>query len=233
MKSIFLKLLITTTFCLLSSLTWAADKYCQKSPQSKTYDIHIFGYTYKDMNAKKHMARGLSDLFSGIAVGDRVKVYNHNATGYNLTLDQCAPGCPETSFFENLISTSCSTEVAKRDRKIFNQRFAEAAMGDLNRNDASYNIFKSIQDLNDVYKGERTNNIVAVAISMIPDGINPTDPTAFNKFFVTNVPNLKITLQFPPVCTIGTSPNSEVLKFWREVFDLKNVKFDFKPCNKE
>jgi hypothetical protein len=106
-------------------------------------------------------------------------------------------------------------------------------MGDLNRNEASYNIFKSIQDLNDVYKGERTNNTVAVAISMIPDGINPNDPNAFNKFFVTNVPNLNIALQFPPVCTIGTSPNSEVLKFWREVFELKHVKFDFKPCNKD
>jgi len=44
---------------------------------------------------------------------------------------------------------------------------------------------------------------------------------------------LNIALQFPPVCTIGTSPNSEVLKFWREVFELKHVKFDFKPCNKD
>jgi len=227
------KLLIGLIVCLAIPQIWAADKYCLKTPQSKTYDIHIFGYTYKDMNAKKQMARGLTDLFSGIAVGDRVRVYNHNATGYNLTLDQCAPGCPETTFFENLINTNCSTEVAKRDRKIFNQRFAEAAMSDLNRNESSYNIFKSIQDLNDVYKGERTNNIVAAAISMIPDGINPSDPNAFNKFFVTTVPNLNIALQFPPVCTIGTSPNSEVLKFWREVFAIKNVKFDFKPCNKD
>jgi len=233
MKNNLRYFLTAVVLCILSSLTLAADKYCQKSSNSKSYDIHIFGYTYKDINAKKQMARGLTDLFSGIAVGDRVKVYNHNATGYNLTLNQCAPGCPETSFFENLINTSCSTEVAKRDRKIFNQRFAEAAMGDLNRNEASYNIFKSIQDLNDVYKGERTNNTVAVAISMIPDGINPNDPNAFNKFFVTNVPNLNIALQFPPVCTIGTSPNSEVLKFWREVFELKHVKFDFKPCNKD
>ena len=227
------KLFIALIVCSSSPQIWAADKYCLKTLQSKTYDIHIFGYTYKDMNAKKQMARGLTDLFSGIAVGDRVRVYNHNATGYNLTLDQCAPGCPETTFFENLINTNCSTEIAKRDRKIFNQRFAEAAMSELNRNDSSYNIFKSIQDLNDVYKGERTNNIVAVAISMIPDGINPSDPNAFNKFFVTTVPNLNITLQFPPVCTIGTSPNSEVLKFWREVFAIKNVKFDFKPCNKD
>jgi len=233
MKNTIRYFLTAVLLCVVSSLTLGADKYCQKSSNTKSYDIHIFGYTYKDMNAKKQMARGLTDLFSGIAVGDRVKVYNHNATGYNLTLNQCAPGCPETSFFENLINTSCSAEVAKRDRKIFNQRFAEAAMGDLNRNEASYNIFKSIQDLNDVYKGERTNNTVAVAISMIPDGINPNDPNAFNKFFVTNVPNLNIALQFPPVCTIGTSPNSEVLKFWREVFELKHVKFDFKPCNKD
>ena len=233
MRVFIFKFLLFISLVFGSSVIQAADKYCQKSTTSKSYDIHIFGYTYKDLNAKKQMARGLTDLFSTIAVGDRVKVYNHNATGYNLALDQCAPGCPETSFLENLVNTSCSTEVAKRDRKVFNQRFAEAVMGDLNRNDASYSIFKAIQDLNDVYKGERTNNVVAVAISMIPDGINPSDPNAFNKFFVTNVPNLSIALQFPPVCTIGTSPSSEVLRFWREVFAIKNVKFDFKPCNKD
>lgn len=233
MKSFISQIFAAVFISSLLSAAYAADKYCLKSPSTKTYDIHIFGYTYKDINAKKQMARGVTDLFSGIAVGDRVKVYNHNATGYNLALDQCAPGCPETSFFENLINTSCSTEVAKRDRKIFNQRFAEAVMSDLNRNDGGYNIFKSIQDLNDVYKGERTNNVVAAAISMIPDGINPSDPTAFDKFYVTNVPNLNIALQFPPVCTIGTSPNSQVMKFWKEVFELKRVKFDFKPCNKD
>jgi len=227
------QLVFVLVWCVVTTAAMAADKYCQKSTRAKTYDIHIFGNTYKDVNAQKQMARGLTDLFSSIAVGDRVKVYNHNTTGYNLSLDQCAPGCPETSFLENLINTNCSTEVAKRDRKIFNQRFAEAAMSDLNRKNASYDIFKSIQDLNDVYKGERTDHVVAVAISMIPDGINPTDPNAFNKFFVTTVPNLNIALQFPPVCTIGTSPNSEVLKFWKEVFELKRVKFDFKPCSQD
>ncbi|MEI6791381.1 MAG: hypothetical protein WCK42_09400 [Myxococcaceae bacterium] len=224
--------LISLLLCLANVQSMAADKYCQKANQAKTYDIHIFGYTYKDLNAKKQMARGLTDLFSNLAVGDRVKVYNHNSTGYSLSLDHCVPGCPETSFVEGLFNASCSTEVAKRDRKTFNQRFAQATMAEINRND-SYDIFKSIQDLNDVYKGERTNSVVAVAISMIPDGINPSDPNAFNKFYASNVPNLNIALQFPPVCNVGTSPSSEVMKFWKEVFDLKKVKFDFKPCNKD
>jgi hypothetical protein len=234
MKTLFLfKLAFIALFVCLANLnTLAADKYCQKSSQAKTYDLHIFGYTYKDINAKKQMARGLSDLFGTLAVGDRVKVYNHNATGYALSLDLCVPGCPESTFMDSLLNTRCSTEVAKRDRKAFNQRFAQSTMSEINSN-VSYDIFRSIQDLNDVYKGERTNSVVAVAISMIPDGINPSDPNAFNKFYVSNVPNLNIALQFPPVCNVGTSPGSEVMKFWREVFDLKKVKFDFKPCNKD
>ncbi len=225
--------LVFITLVFQSLPSFAGDKYCQRGPSTKTYDIHIYGNTYKDANAKRQMAQGLTDLFHSVAVGDRVKVYNHNATGYNLSMDQCVPGCPQMTFMENLFSTTCSFEVAKRDRKVFNQRFGEAAMSEINRDNSSYDIFKAIQDLNDVYKGERTNNVVAVAISMIPDGINPTDPNAFNKFYVTNVPNLNISLEFPPICTVGTSPNSEVLKFWREVFAIKHAKFDFKPCNKD
>ena len=234
MKHFYLiKLCLSSLMFFVVSNGFAGDKYCQSGSHSKTYDIHIFGNTYKDSNSKRQMAQGLTDLFSNIVIGDRVKVYNHNATGYSLSMDQCVPGCPESSFMENLLSTSCSSEVAKRDRKAFNTRFAQATMGEINRDNSSYDIFKSIQDLNDVYKGSRTNNVVAVAISMIPDGINPTDPNAFNKFYATNVPNLKLALDFPPVCTVGTSPSSEVMKFWREVFALQNVKFDFKPCNKD
>jgi len=234
MKHLYVKALcLIAFFFAIPSNSFAGDKYCQSGANSKTYDIHIFGKTYKDDNSKRQMAQGLTDLFSNIVVGDRVKVYNHNATGYNLSMDQCVPGCAQMSFMENLFSTTCSFEVAKRDRKTFNQRFAQAAMSDINRDNSSYDIFKSIQDLNDVYKGSKTNNVVAVAISMIPDGINPTDPTAFNKFYVTNVPNLKLALEFPSVCTVGTSPSSEVMKFWKEVFALQHVKFDFKPCNKD
>jgi hypothetical protein len=224
---------VSVAFGVLTSPAYAADKYCQKGPNTKTYDIHIFGNTFKDPNSKKQMAQGLTDLYRSVSIGDRIKVYSHNATGYSLSMDQCVPGCPETSLLDNLLSTTCSPEVAKRDRKTFNQRFAETTMADINRDGSTYDIFKAIQDLNDVYKGERTNNVVAVAISMIPDGINPTDPNAFNKFYALNVPKLEISLEFPPVCTVGTSPNSEVLKFWREVFALKHAKFDFKPCNKD
>ena len=236
MKSLHsLPLVVMTLILLLGAALSASagDKYCNKAPTAKAYDIHIYGNTFKDANAKKHMAQGLTDLYRDVAIGDRIKVYNHNATGYDLSLDQCVPGCHDMTLMESLWNNSCSAEVAKRDRKAFNQRFAVATMSDINRDNSSYDIFKAIQDLNDVYKGNKTNNIVAVAISMIPDGINPTDPKAFNRFYVTTVPSLELSLEFPPVCTIGTSPSSEVMKFWKEVFLLKNVKFDFKPCNRD
>jgi hypothetical protein len=229
----FLKIIAILISCMATSLLYAADKYCIKSSQSKTYNIHIFGYTFKDINSKKQMARDLTELHEGISVGDRIRVYNHNPSGFSLVLDQCAPGCPEKKFLDSLTETNCYSEVAKRDRKIFNNKFAVAVMGGITNTNINYDIFKAIQELNDVYKGGRTNNIVAVAISMIPDGIDIGDPNAFNKFFVTNVPNLKIALNFPPVCTIGTSPNSEVLKFWREVFSLKSIKYDIKSCIKD
>lgn len=232
MKHLY-KFLLNAALILSAINASASDKYCSAASSAKSFDIHVFGYTYKDNNAKKQMAQGLTDLYKNLGVGDRVKVYNHNATGYNLSMDQCVPGCADAGFFDSLLNSSCSAEVAKRDRKTFGQRFAQATMSDLNRGGESYDIFKAVQDLNDVYKDGKTNSTVAVAISMIPDGINPTVPAEFNKFYVTKVPDLKIALEFPPVCTVGTSPNSEVLKFWRDVFSIKKVKFDFKPCSHE
>ena len=207
----------------------ANDKYCKSS--APAYDIHVFGYTFKHDEAKKQMAQGLTDLYKKFEVGSRVKIYAHSPGGYHTAMDQCVPGCPPQGFIEGLVNSSCMTEVAKRDRLAFNKRFADATMSGINRNNMKYDIFVAIQNLSDVYKGKAHHGTVVAAISMLPDGVNPADPASFNAFYVQQVPKLKLALEFPPVYTIGATSSSEVIKFWKEVFEMKKVAFQMKPLD--
>lgn len=207
----------------------ANDKYCKAD--AAAYDIHVFGYTFKQEEAKRQMVQGLGDLYKKFEIGSRIKVYAHSPAGYHTAMDQCVPGCPPQGFLEGLINTSCMPEVAKRDRIAFNKRFAEATMSGLNRNNMDYNIFTAIQNLSDVYKGKQHNGTVVAAISMLPDGVNAADPAAFNAFYVQQVPKLRLALEFPPVFTIGASSSGEVYKFWKEVFEMKKVAFQMKPLD--
>lgn len=205
------------------------DKYCKSS--APAYDIHVFGYTFKHEEAKKQMAQGLGDLYKKFEVGSRVKIYAHSPGGYHTAMDQCVPGCPPQGFIEGLINSSCMSEVAKRDRLAFNKRFAEATMSGINRNNVKYDIFAAVQNLSDVYKGKSHHGTVVAAISMLPDGVNPADSASFNAFYVQQVPKLKIALEFPPVTTIGATSSGEVIKFWKEVFEIKKVAFQMKPLD--
>ena len=93
------------------------DKYCRAG--APAFDIHVFGYTFKNEEAKKQMAQGLGDLYKKFEIGSRVKVYAHSPAGHHTALNQCVPGCPPVGFFEGLVNTTCMAEVAKRDRAAF------------------------------------------------------------------------------------------------------------------
>lgn len=223
--------LLAFVFLLFPSFVFAATgKYCNQ--KGSTYDIHIFAYTFKEENSQKRMARGLTDLFKRFQTGDRVKLYVHNPNGYSVPIDQCVPGCAEQGFIGGLFDSSCSAQVAKKDRVSFDQVYAKSALSTLNKKGEPYDIFLAIQNLSDVYRGQKNPGTVVAAISMVPDGVNPTNRADFTMFYVTKVPNLKLTSDFPPLLVIGGSGTKEVYEFWEDVFEkLKKVKFNMKEFN--
>jgi hypothetical protein len=230
LRLLSLSVALSASFAGLASSAHASnDKYCRAG--APAFDIHVFGYTFKNEEAKKQMAQGLGDLYKKFEIGSRVKVYAHSPAGHHTALNQCVPGCPTVGFFEGLVNTTCMAEVGKRDRAAFNKRFADATMSGLNRNNSSYDIFTAIQNLSDVYKGQRHSGTVVAAISMLPDGVNPADPASFNAYYVQQVPKLRLALEFPPVYTIGASTSGEVFKFWKEVFEMKKVSFQMRPLD--
>jgi hypothetical protein len=217
---------------LICNLAYGANtgKYC--NAKGIKYDVHIFGYTFKDDNGQKMMARGLTELFKRLQTGDHIKIFVHNPSGYTVPIDQCVPGCPEESFIKSMVDSSCSVQVAKRDRVAFDQLYAKSALSTLNRTGQSYDIFQAIQNLSDVYRGQKDQGTVIAAISMVPDGVNPINKSDFDKYYVTKVPGLQLTTDFPSLLVIGGSSSKQVLDFWYDVFvKLKKVKFDMKEFN--
>jgi hypothetical protein len=200
----------------------ASGKYCVKN--AKTYDIHLFGHTYSAEQQTRMAKKALTDLKAKFNIGETVRLFSHTPTGFNITMDSCVPGCPERSGLEQFFSSDCSAQVAKRDRINFERQFAEAVLRNFGKPDSrpSYDIFKSVQALNDAFRaGNQTNDIYAV-ISLVPQEVkNPRDRREWNSLLRKADETLQFPKNFPAVQILGAATDAELIDFWEEVFRSK------------
>jgi len=220
------KLIFFIPLFIFSTFIHASDKYCSKETGAKNYDIHLFTYTFSDESQKKNMLRGLNELKNKFEIGDRIRVFQHRSENYNVVIDQCLPGCPEKGFFEGFLDSSCSAQVANKDKVIFQQLFAKSIFEDIKKEPKEYDIFRTVQTLADFYKSNSRKSDVYAAISMIPFKTNPRDKDQLDRLFARADSTLQLpTSNFPAVITIGASPDKELMDFWKEIFERKKVKF--------
>lgn len=223
-----MKLIFGCALALVFSHAFANEKYCT-SGGTASYDVHLFNFTFSNESQKKSALRGLNDLKNKFQIGDRVRVFKHKANAYDVVIDQCVPGCPEKGFFEGFLDGSCSTQVANRDKIAFQQNFAKAAIEDFKKEPLDYNIFSSVQTLADFYRSTSRKADVYAVISMVPYGTDPKDKSKLDAMFVKATTALQLpSSDFPPVTTIGASPDKELMSFWEEIFRVKKVKFSLK-----
>jgi hypothetical protein len=214
----------------ISSISHANDKYCTKDNSGKSYDIHLFTYTFNDESQKKTVLRSLNELKNRFNTGDRVRVFKHSLSSYAVTLDQCLPGCPEKGFFEGFLESTCSVQVANKDKIIFQQTFAKSILEDIKKDSKEYDIFRSVQTLVDFYQSNSRKSEVYAAISMVPYGVDPSDRSKLDSKFVVAITQLQLpSSDFPPVITIGAAPDKELMDFWKAIFKHKNIKFNLQP----
>lgn len=221
---ILIKFLILLLICFNSA---AAEKYCKDDSTAKSYDIHLFAYTFADESQKKNMLRGLNELKNKFQIGDRVRVFQHKPQGYNVVMDQCVPGCAEKGFFEGFLDSSCSVQIANKDKVLFQQIFAKSIFEDLKKEPKEYDIFRSVQTLADFYASNSRKSEVYAAISMVPYQVSPRDKAKLDSLFVKGVTQFQLpSSNFPSVVTIGSAPDKELMDFWREIFNYKKIKFN-------
>lgn len=200
----------------------ASGKYCSKS--GKTFDVHLFGYTYGVEQQARMAKKALTDLKGKFGIGDTVRLFAHTPTGFNIAMDACVPGCPEKGALEQFFSGDCSVQVAKRDRITFERQFAEVVLRSFGKMDSrpTYDIFKSVQALNDAFRaGNQANDIYAV-ISLVPQEIkNTRDRREWNSLLRKADETLQFPKNFPSVQILGASTDNELIEFWKEVFRSK------------
>jgi hypothetical protein len=202
----------------------SVKKYCEDT--SPKYDVHLFGYTFEDSSLQKMSKKILTDFRSKLKVGEHLRMFSHSADGYSVTFDQCLPGCPEAGFVEKYFSSSCRETVAKRDLRNFNRSFAIQVLKNYESVAEKYDIFKSVQQLSDVYRSSSESAKVYAVISMVPAGVKPNDRRALNLLFRKADQAMQFPTEFPAVNLIGASSSKEIQEFWAEVLKDK-AKFSF------
>lgn len=221
-KKSLLTLAVGVGFLFGGSAFAATGKYCVKN--AKTYDIHLFGYTYSVEQQTRMAKKSLTDLKAKVKIGETVRLFSHTPTGFNITMDACVPGCPEKSGLEQFFSSDCSVQVANRDRIAFERQFAESVLKNFGKLDSrpSYDIFKSVQALNDAFRaGNQANDIYAV-ISLVPQEVkNPRDRREWNSLLRKADDTLQFPKNFPSVQILGAATDAELIAFWEEVFRSK------------
>jgi len=173
------------------------------------------------------MLRGLNELKNKFQIGDRIRVFQHKPQGFNVVMDQCVPGCAEKGFFEGFLDSSCSVQIANKDKILFQQIFAKSIFEDLKSQPKEYDIFRSVQTLADFYSSNSRKSDVYAAISMVPYQVSPRDKDKLDSLFVKGVNQLQLpSSNFPSVVTIGSAPDKELMDFWRDIFSHKRIKFN-------
>ena len=222
--NLFRKLIVITLF-LLNSPAFASEKYCLKD--GAKYDVHVFGETFEEKSQKKLAAKGLSDLRNKFKHGDKVRLFIHKKSSYDIAIDSCVPGCPEKKFMEELFSSECNLMVAKKDRQEFNNNFSLKIIANFKSETSDYDIFQSVQSLADVYKSTSQKDAIYSAISLIPKGIDPKNRNQLTELYVKKREALKFPTAFPKVKLIGNSIDQELIKFWKDIFQGKvEIEFD-------
>jgi hypothetical protein len=210
---------------LLNGSAVASDKYCLKD--GAKYDVHVFGETFEEQSQKKLALKGLSDLKNKFKYGDRVRLFIHKKTSYDIAIDSCIPGCPEKKFVDQFFSSECSVMVAKKDYQEFHKNFSSKILANIKSDTPDYDIFQSVQSLADVYKNTSQKDAIYSAISLIPKGVDPKNRTQLTKLYVEKREALKFPTAFPKVKLIGNSIDQELIKFWKDIFQGKvEIEFD-------
>ena len=206
----------------------AASKYCSKGV--KRYDMHVAGFTFQNESQSKLAKKILTDFYNeNLNYGAQLRLFIHRPDGFDIALDECVPGCPEAGFIEKFFSSSCSDQVAKRDKNNFRLKFARAILGSFDQDKTEYDIFAAVKQIVVSYKGAKADSEILAVISMLPSDIDPTDRTALSDRLrlayesgvtegMKGIAKLKL---------LGAYQGDEIKAFWADIFGDQNIKLDF------
>ncbi len=232
MKNIFKICSVATIIGMmaLSNSAQAQLDYCTLS--DKRFDLHIFGASYNSADSRAKLAKGLDTLYKTFSIGDDIRWIVHSSNGMK-TYQKCVPGCPDKSMLKKLVDSTCSDQIAKRDKVQFNNTYAKSFKAALAKSGDYYDVIADLKTVSEYYEGRDEDGTEAYVFhTTIPHGASPNDPQSFDAPFVKAVQNTVLsTVSLPKVYFVNANRSEEVVKFWSDLTldgdsSGTNVEFD-------
>jgi hypothetical protein len=226
------KALINLAFSLIALAPFfdslaATPAWCAKS--GKSFEMHVFGGSFTTKNQKVGMANELQSFLNEVHPGDRLIIYRHETSGFTKDFDKCSASCEKVGL-DGMFATDCSPMLAKKDQREYKFALAKVIKNAVETKDERFDVYQSMKRLYEAHKDENgQGNMVIGVISMVPNGVDPSDKGSLDREFTRVIQN-KIYLPsgFPSVKYIGRVKTDLLDSYWKSVFDISGIKHESK-----
>ena len=208
------KYLLILIFFLFCKIAFAQIDYCTLS--ERTVNLHIFAHSLGLEENQTEFKRGISKYLNSFEMGDRINLFIHdNTTNKKLTV--CKPGCPEEGFFTELLDSSCSAQIAKRDLVKFNSSLTNEIKKAFANVGIKYDILEDLNVLNKYYPANSSQEVY-IFHSLIPFEVSLNKEASFDAFFVKTVQKLSVkTMNFGDAKFVNPSRDENIIKLWSDL----------------
>jgi hypothetical protein len=202
------------SFLIFTSNANAQLDYCELS--ERKVEINYFSHSYKEKSQLSPVLNSTSEILNSLEMGDQI-VINQHINGTQKTLKVCKPGCPENGFLNDLLDSTCSTQVAKKDLISFNQLIKKQLKKVVDSVNTNFDIYEDFNSFNIIAKNSRDTETI-VFHSFVPYEVNIADPSSFDKFFVNSVNDKDLSsVSIPELNYIAKEEDSKVIKLWNDL----------------
>ena len=215
-----MKYILSLIFLLVFSVSaQAKQNYCTPDNEQSKFIIHIFGESYYNDSDKRQFLKGVEKLQLKFERGDKIRIVNHIGIESKTELDQCLPGCESKNMIDNLLKNECSVEIAKRDMVKFKRSYIKVLKNALSLSGQEYNVIDHIISLDDFYRGRNIDNQQTLVFhSLLPDGVDPTKRSSFDKNFkIISQKNNLSRISLPNVKFVNPNRSKNTLDFWKDL----------------
>ena len=201
-------------FVLSTSYATAQLDYCELSERS--IELNFFSHSYKEKSQLGPILNSTAEIVGSMQMGDKI-VINQHKSGNVKTVKVCKPGCPEKGFFDDMLDSTCSTQVAKRDLIAFNQLIKKQLKNIIASVNKDFDIYDDFQSFNSI-KNKGVKDETLVFHSFVPYEVDVNDSASFDKFFVKSVQTQDLSsVNIPSLTYEGKEEDSKVNKLWNDL----------------
>ena len=208
----------------------AQNQYC--NPNGDHYEIIYLvqkGVSESELNSHKSALRSIVEGFN---VGDKVDFSIFTKNGRDTIVSACRPGCPKTSGIDQIFGLGdCAAQIAKKDQNSFDKKipisFSKYLSVAKSADKGVEDIFQSLSTLSRLSTSSANKKIILG--SLLPNiSQHEVSRTIMDKAFVRTVQERRIPEKFPKFTYMGVTQNSNLIKFWKDIFLIRGQKFEAK-----